>query len=170
VASRLDWQRAEERIRREALFPASSLAVGIGLAALLVPLVAWLAAPPGERRNVALVLACLSASGLLAMAAVAARSAGRYARLQGRDDLLAHHRAQLRARIRLLRSWPWVALGLVVAQLADALSWGEASGSMGIAFGLVALLAAAAWAHGLLTTLPRLRRELSELDSGGDLR
>lgn len=161
-----DWAAVESRIRRRAAFPVRALSAGLGAAALLVPALAWLTAPPGERRLVAISLALLSGGGLLAAAIGAARRVRRFARLQGPEELLAYHKRRLRARIQWLERWPWAALALVLFQLADFASWGGPTGSLRIALALLVLLAAAVWAQGVVVRLPRYRRELAELEPG----
>jgi uncharacterized membrane protein YhfC len=161
-----DWEAVESRIRRRAAFPVRALSAGLGAAALLVPALTWLSAPPGERRLVAISLALLSGGGLLAAAVAAARRVRRFARLQGPEELLAYHKRRLRARILWLERWPWAALALVLFQLADFASWGGPTGSLRIALALLVLLAAAVWAQGVVVRLPRYRRELAELEPG----
>jgi hypothetical protein len=166
ACAEIDWKNVERRLRSElgrrirrriASMATAPVAVGIALYGF---------GTDGERLQLALLLIGVVTPIVTVRFVTELLRFRRLARLTQRVDVFAEHRAELTRRIRSLETWRWAAIAhvLVFASLA-CLGWPEIAVKPRLVFAALATIVAGAWAETLAIELPRLRRQLAELDA-----
>lgn len=157
----VDWARVETGIRRELRSSARRIVYDVASAAVMVPVLLWGLVPEGQRWEVA-------PAALLAVTAAALVRAGFHGWLARRrmslhgTELLAFHRAALRADLWRAGVGQWLAGAMTLAATIGALAPG-APGRARVALALCAALVAATWTYVVRSRMPRLRRQLEAL-------
>ncbi len=159
----VDWTKVERGIRAglsRVVFGFVALLLAAGISAALA---AW-AAPARAAHRAITVLLALAPVALLygAVALVAAR---RLVRLDRGGEMLRTYERMLRGRVRVLAVLRFAAAGVAAVAIWSALDL-AAGDRARVVLGIEAavLIGVTAWVQ--LYRLPRLRRELSELDGG----
>jgi len=163
ISKEVDWARLElgvhGSVRREKL----SLVFGVaaGVSAALVS--AW----GFSNELVSPLTTGLLAAGeislvLLARAYFVFRRARAVAKLAGSGELLAYHRAYLAKRLRHIRALRWIALAVALTTVILTVS--ASTLRTKVAYALLGGLVAGVWLYTLLVRVPRLRRELRDVD------
>ncbi|MBI5067874.1 MAG: zf-HC2 domain-containing protein [Deltaproteobacteria bacterium] len=156
-----DWARLEASVRRQVRSGARRVVFDLATVAVAVPPAVLGLAPEGRRAGAlgAALLACAAAAlvrggyhGFLA----------RRARGLAGQELLAFHRAALRADLRRALAGRWLALAGALGFAAWAMAPGVAPLGR-VALAEASLLVAGTWIYVLAVRVPRLRRQLASL-------
>ncbi len=160
VLRNVDWERVRRQARSHRSFKLEDLAVSaVGVAAIVGAAVLLL---PLSRERLGVIVGVCA----LAIAILALQTFGRLRSLGARADpaeLLAEHRVRIRRELVFWRRSLWLLPpGFLVVAGDAALSWRERPH---VAFDLVLVLVLVLIAaHALLRLLPRVRRELDDLE------
>lgn len=158
------WDGVEARLRRASRASVRrTMALAI-VAPVAVALSLWGLVPPGGRLLVGVADA-------LAVGAVVAwrlggvvRASRRIARLSARDELFTATRAELEGELRRITKYRWLAFLVVASLVGGAASVPGLPIRARVTYALLGAIVAAVWTERLLARLPRLRRELTDLE------
>lgn len=156
-----DWDRIEASLRRQRHSAVRRVALDLLTSAVVVPLGLYGLVPPERRAAVLAPLLAAAAASALWRAAYHGWLARRAAALDGLE-LVAFHRAELRADLRRSACGRWLAAAAVIALACCALVLG-ATWRERLAFGALGLVVAGTWVYVLAVRVPRLRRQLEAL-------
>lgn len=162
VRAQVDWAAVERTVHATLRARRRKLAFAASLGVVAAFVATWGLSPPGHVLVFGLGVTVLVAAIVATRVVVVLREVRGIARLAAGDELLARHRAMLASRIVKLARLRWVAGGVALWCLGSAALAGEPRAA--VTYVVLAAVVAAPWLHTLVLELPRLRRELADLD------
>lgn len=158
----VDWARVERGVRSSMARLVTAFAVMVSMVLALGALAWWTAPAPG-RDDATLGFAIGAGLVLAVFATVAAVKTRTMLRLERGPEMLAWLRRDRARRLRVLRLFAFVGPLIAIAYGSRALG----GSSKGALWAASAAVVAAGWAFATFVKLPRLRREVADLEQMG---